>query len=191
MDESESSIITENSYSKETMATSESESSLINSKPKIVLSIAINLQDIIIENEQNIQERYMLKDLFYSTHIPMISLEDYLKRILKYTQMEIPTLIIAIMYIDQMCYKKKYILSKSNIYRLIIASSLLSIKFNEDTSFNNSYYAQIGGITSDLMNRLEYEFYVMMDFSLVIDYEYYQKYNSYFSKLSKGMKYKI
>lgn len=185
MDDSTNSIGTENSYSKDTLETSGSEKSIIELKPKILSAIALNLQEIIHENEANGKGRFIRKDSFYSTNLPLISIEDYIKRIMKYTQMEMPTMIIAIMYIDQMCYKKKYILCLNNIYKLIISSSLISIKFNEDASYNNSFYSQVGGISLELMNRLEYELYVLMDFSLVVDYSDYQKYNSYFNNSPK------
>ena len=42
-----------------------------------------------------------------------------------------------------------------------MASCVLSIKFIEDLSFGNDYYAKMANFPVDLLNRLEYEFYVM------------------------------
>ena len=189
MDESSSSINTENAlHSKETSSTLSHEGTQISQEQRdhIITSIANNLTELIIENHQNIKRRYIKRDSFYLTHIPFITLEDYLKRIIKYTRMDISTLILAIIYIDKMCETQEYILSFNNIHRLILAACLISIKFNEDVQITNSYYAKIGCVSVELLNKLEYDFYISLKFNLVVDYFYYQKYFAYFSKYNNN-----
>ena len=184
MDESSSSLTT---YSKPTISSLEHEMSVVSpeQKGRIISSIAKNLTELIIENQQNIDDIYIRRDIFYLTHEPLFSIEDYIKHIVKYTRMDISSLILAVIYIDKMCEKEKYVLSFNNINRLILAACLLSIKFNEDSSFSNVIFARIGGVSVELLNKLEYDFYVLMDFSLYVDFVYYQKYFVYFSKCSK------
>ena len=184
MDESSSSLTT---YSKPTISSLEHEMSEVSpeQKARIISSIAKNLTELIIENQQNIDDIYIRRDIFYLTHEPLFSIEDYIKHIVKYTRMDISSLILAVIYIDKMCEKEKYVLSFNNINRLILAACLLSIKFNEDSSFSNVIFARIGGVSVELLNKLEYDFYVLMDFSLYVDFVYYQKYCVYFSKCSK------
>ena len=154
--------------------------SLINAR--IISSISLNLQEIIYENKMNIKYSYRKGDPFYSYHLPLISLENYIKRIFFYTKIDISTLIIAIIYIDNFCYLNRYILCLNNIHRIIMASCILSIKFNEDLSFGNDYYAKMANFSVDLLNRLEYEFYVMMNFKLMVSEDIYRKYYAYFTR---------
>ena len=158
----------------------------LNLTNQIITSISSNLEDLIMENLHNIYQLYIKSDIFFLNHIPQISIEDYIKRILKYTQMNISSLILAIIYIDKMCEKNSYILCFNNIHRLILSSCLLSIKFNEDISFHNDLYARISGESVENVNQLEYEFYVLLNFSLFVDYNYYEKYFEYFSQYSRN-----
>ena len=158
----------------------------LNLTNQIITSISSNLEDLIMENLHNIYQLYIKSDIFFLNHIPQISIEDYIKRIMKYTQMNISSLILAIIYIDKMCEIQKYILCFNNIHRLILSSCLLSIKFNEDISFHNDLYARISGESVENVNQLEYEFYVLLNFSLFVDYNYYEKYFEYFSQYSRN-----
>ena len=158
----------------------------LNLTNQIITSISSNLEDLIMENLHNIYQLYIKSDIFFLNHIPQISIEDYVKRIMKYTQMNISSLILAIIYIDKMCENNSYILCFNNIHRLILSSCLLSIKFNEDISFHNDLYARISGESVENVNQLEYEFYVLLNFSLFVDYNYYEKYFEYFSQYSRN-----
>jgi hypothetical protein len=149
---------------------------------KIISSIALNLQEIINENLMNIKYSYRKGDPFYTFHLPLISLDNYIKRIFFYTKIDISTLLIAIIYIDTFCDMNRYILCINNIHRVIMASCVLSIKFNEDLSFGNDYYAKMANFSVDLLNRLEYEFYVMMNFKLFVNNDIYRKYYAYFTR---------
>jgi hypothetical protein len=149
---------------------------------KIISSIALNLKEIINENLMNIKYSYRKGDPFYTFHLPLISLDNYIKRIFFYTKIDISTLIIAIIYIDTFCDMNRYILCINNIHRVIMASCVLSIKFNEDLSFGNDYYAKMANFSVDLLNRLEYEFYVMMNFKLFVNNDIYRKYYAYFTR---------
>ena len=155
-------------------------------KNQIITSISSNLEDLIIENIHNIHQLYVKNDIFFLYHIPQISIEDYIKRLMKYTQMNISSLILAIIYIDKMCENNRYVLCFNNIHRLILTSCLLSIKFNEDCSLHNDLYAKISGESVDVVNKLEYEFYVLLNFSLFVEYDYYEKYFEYFSQYTKN-----
>ena len=103
MDESSSSLTI---YSKPTISSLEHELSQISTEQKnrIISSIANNLTELIIENQQNIKDEYIKRDAFYLTHEPLFSLEDYIKHLVKYTRMEISSLILGIIYIDMILF---------------------------------------------------------------------------------------
>ena len=149
---------------------------------KIISSIAINLEEIINDNYINYRNIFVQKDNFFTNFLPCISIEDYLKRLFYYTKINISTLILAIVYIDNFCELNRYILTSNNIYRMIMTSCLLSIKFNEDIIFGNSFYAKVGNFSVELLNALEYEFYVKMNFQLLVNHDYYKKYYNYLSR---------
>ena len=154
-----------------------------NLKNHIITAIALNLKDLIEENRQN--NNFVWKDnIFYLEQIPPISLEDYIRHLVKYTNMNISTLILSIIYIDQFCEKYKYILSLNNIYRLLLISVFISLKFNEDVMVNAKTYANIAGVSVEDLKMLELQICTALNFEFFVKSEYYQQYFAYFSKYS-------
>ena len=192
MDDSSSIIInTDNSISSKETAINTSQNidnynQISSYDPKqIIKSTAQNLRDIIRENIRNNQMKYVKQDLFYINRHQSISIEDFIKLIYKNTKMSLSTLIISIIYIDKFCEINKYILSLKNVHRILIASCLLSIKFNEDC-ISTKYYSKIVGINDCDLNNLELYFYIKLQFSLFVDDDDYQRYFDYFSKFNLG-----
>ena len=192
MDESTSSNYTDNSLlSRETEANSmistsfESQCPISqNLKNHIITSIVTNLKDIIEENKQQGRNKNIYKDIFYLEQIPSITLEKYIRHIVKYTQMNISTLILSIIYIDAFCERFQYVLSLNNIYRLLIIAIYISLKYNEDVFVNTKTYAAIAGVSPDDLKNLEFQMCVALDFSFFVKSDYYQQYFVYFSKFS-------
>jgi hypothetical protein len=193
MDESTSSANTNNSLiSRETEANSiistsfESQIPISpNLKNHIINAIVTNLKDIIEENNQNGRNKYIFRDnFFYLEQIPPISLDKYIRHIVKYTQMNISTLILSVIYIDLFCEKFKYVLSFNNIYRLILITIYLSLKYNEDILINAKAYADIAGVSLQDLNNLEFQMCIAFDFNFFVKSDYYQQYFVYFSKFS-------
>ena len=189
MEDFSSSVInTDNSISSKETAINTSQNLETNNEispylqKQIIKSIAQNLRDIIKENTRRNLMKYVKYDLFYIGRNPPISIEDYINRIYKSTKMNISSLILSVIYIDRFSELNGYILSMKNIHRIILASCLLSIKFNEDVSINAKYYASIAGIPVYDLNNLEFYLIVKLQFGLFVNYDTYQKYFEYFSK---------
>ena len=157
-------------------------------KKNIIDSISKNLKEIIKENMQNNQMKYVQNDIFFFNTIPGISINDYINRIYKYTKMNISTLIMSIIYIDKFCENERYVLCMNNIHKLLLASCLLSIKFNEDINISMKYYSEIAGIPIYDLNNLEFYLCVKLRFSFFVDYDIYQKYFEYFCKCANTEK---
>ena len=178
---------TDNSLcSKETVNTStsfEKDNPIPQDKKKyITKSISKNLKEIIKENIQNNQMKFVQKDIFYFNSIPEISIDDYINRIYKYTKMNISSLIMSIIYIDRFCENNSYVLCMNNIHKLLLTACLLSIKFNEDININMKYFAEVAGLPVYDLNNLEFYFCLRLKFSFFVDYDIYQKYFEYFHK---------
>ena len=148
-------------------------------KSQMINAISQNLKDIIKDN--SCYESFISKDKFYLSCLPDISLNDYIKRLVKYTNMNISTLINAIIYIDTFCEKNNYILCMNNIYLILLSACLISIKFNEDLIVNLKTYAQIAGVAPYILTNLESCFYFNLHFSLFVKEDLYQSYYGYFS----------
>lgn len=116
---------------------------------------------------------------FLSKKVPAITIKNYLERLIKYTKIENTTLVLILIFIDRVCDINKIRLNYFNIHKLIIASMLVSIKYNEDDYFSNEFYAKVGGIKMAEMNKLEYEFLSLIEFNLFVNEDVFNKYNTY------------
>ena len=118
---------------------------------------------------------------FSANSVPNISIKDYLIRIQNYSELEKSTLIMAIILIDHMCKKSGVLLTHYNIHRIIFSSVLVSIKFNEDSYFDNNFYSQIAGVNPSELKLLEYTFLELNDFNIFVEDTEYQQYETHLS----------
>ena len=146
---------------------------------KALITMADLLTDICEESSKDKDTNNKLIKPFISKKIPSISIEKYLERLISHTKMEISTLILILIYIDKICKNNKFRLNYFNIHKLIVTSMLVSIKYNEDDYFSNSFYAKVGGVSITELNHLEYEFLSLIDFDLYVDDDLYSKYSNY------------
>ena len=144
----------------------------------LLKEISDTLTSIILNNKKNKNGK---KDNspFVHEHAPKISIFDYLLRIQKYSNIENSTFIIALIYIDRICEKKKIILTKYNIHRILFTSILIATKYNEDIIYDNLFYSKIAGVTIKELLILENYFLNIIDFDLFVSEDIYQKYSEY------------
>ena len=149
----------------------------------LIKSISKVLETIIEDNKLlfNYTEviKKQSKNIFSSRIIPKISIKDYLTRIHTYTHIEKNTLILSLIYIDRLCKISKLTLTYYNIHRILFTSILISIKYNEDTFYDNKYYSEIAGVTLKELNNLEYHFVNLLHFLLYVKDETFKNYESY------------
>ena len=144
-----------------------------------LITMADLLTDICEESSKDKDTNNKLIKPFLSKKIPSISIEKYLVRLVSHSKMEISTLILILIYIDKICKNNKFRLNFFNIHKFIVTSMLVSIKYNEDDFFSNSFYAKVGGVSIRELNNLEYEFLSLIDFDLYVDDDLYSKYSNY------------
>ena len=118
---------------------------------------------------------------FSANSIPNITIKDYLIRIQNYSEIEKSTLILAIILIDHMCKRSGVLLTHYNIHRILFSSVLVSIKFNEDSYFDNNFYSQIAGVKPNELQKLEYIFLELNDFNIFVEDIEYQQYEKHLS----------
>ena len=118
--------------------------------------------------------------------INKININDYLLRIVKYTKINISTLILSIASITYLMRKTKNEICFNNIYKLIITSCFLNSKFYEDITFSSNFFAKVGGIPTKELNFLEMEFYRKIEYRLLESEENYKSlYNFFLNKSRK------
>ena len=155
-----------------------------NLKNHIICAITANLKDIIEENKKMCGGTILKDNIFYLEQLPPISLENYIRHLVNYTGMNISTLILAVMYIDQFLEKYKYLLSLNNIYRLLLVFVFISMKYNEDTMVSAKIYSNIAGVSVEDLKLLEFQMCEALDFNFFVKSEEYQQYFVYFCKFN-------
>ena len=155
----------------------------------LILSISNTLTTILDENKKlkNYKEiiKKQSKMIFSANSIPGISIKDYLIRIQTYSCIEKSTLIISLILIDQICKKTNLILTYYNIHRILFGAILISIKYNEDSYYENKFYAEIAGVKLKELKIIEYSILEMSDFNVFVDYKKYKQYQQYLEEFSQ------
>ena len=149
----------------------------------LINAISKTLTTILENNKKLKNYRDILKKqsmmYFSANSIPNITIKDYLIRIQNYSGIEKSTLILSMILIDHICKKSNIVLTIYNIHRILFSSVLISIKYNEDSYYDNTFYAQIAGIKPNELKLLEYKFLELNDFNVYVkdtEYEQYEKY---------------
>ena len=158
------------------------------SKPKIlninlINSISNSLITILEENKNSNNYKEIIKKqskmIFSSTNIPNISINDYLIRIQTYSEIERSTLILSLILIDHTCKKSGLILTYHNIHRILFGAILISIKYNEDTYYDNKFYSEIAGVKLKELKAIEYSFLELNDFNVFVNYNEFEQYKKF------------
>lgn len=156
---------------------------LVIKNKKLINAISNTLNTILEKNKRLVNYKDIVKKqskFYFSAYsIPNISINEYLIRIQSYSYIEKSTMILALILIDKMCKKSGILLTPYNIHRILFSSVLISIKYNEDSYYDNTFYSQIAGVKTDELQMLEYTFLEYNNFNVfVYDYEYerYEKY---------------
>ncbi|GJP37580.1 hypothetical protein CLOM_g1440 [Closterium sp. NIES-68] len=124
-------------------------------------STAANCDGIVCESQAS------QLTVFDGLRAPGISIDKYFDRIVKYARCSPSCYVMAYIYIDRIMQRKDAMLITTlNVHRLLITGVLVAAKFLDDAYYNNAYYAKVGGISIEEMNRLELEFLFRLNFRL-------------------------
>jgi hypothetical protein len=168
-----------NSYIMQTMSSNEIND---NSEKIIIKKISDLLSDICDENTKDlISEKNLHLKPFLMRNIPPISIKDYLERLCKHSKINTSTIILILIYIDRICNIQKFKLTYYNVHKLILASMIIAIKYNEDEYYSNKFYSKLGGVSISEIVFLEYHFLSLIHYNLFVNNELFKKYNDYIS----------
>ena len=140
---------------------------------EIISDLFINICE---ENKTKKKQKNLLLKSFTNKNIPSITIKDYLIRLSKYSKVNESTIILILIYIDRVCNMKHFFLTYFNIHKMILASFILAIKYNEESYYFMSYYSKLGGVSISELENLESEFLELIEFNLFIEQKLYDKY---------------
>ena len=150
----------------------------------LINTLSVILTDICKENDINPIINNKNISPFLTDSLQSITINDYLKRLVKYTQAESSTLIAMLIYIDRLCELNNFIVNSYNVYKILFSSLIIAIKYNEDEFYDNKFYAKVGGLNLIEMNNLEINYLSLIDFKLYISEKVF---DTYFENLIEAM----
>ena len=148
----------------------------------IVNIISMLLTNICEDNNNKNQNE--ISNCFESEAQPSISIQDYITRLYNFSKPNESTIIASLIYIDRFCQNNNFILTKYNIYKLILTSFVISMKYNEDFIYSMDFFSKIGGLSLSELKKLELKFLFMIQFDLYIEKELYENYYNNLMDLS-------
>ena len=141
------------------------------------IEIISDLLNNICEGNKDKSELVNIKiKPFMTMNIPTMSIKDYLLRLSQFANISESTIILILIYIDRICKINNFHLNFRNIYKLIISSMIIAVKYNEDHYYSKEVYAKLGGVTMKELNYLEFQFLILIKFSLFVEKDLYDKY---------------
>lgn len=109
----------------------------------------------------------------------VMSIKDYLNKLIKGLEITNSIMISAIIYLERL----EIDLNIYNIHKLLLISLILSSKFLEDLYYKNKCWAKYVGMSLTRLNRLEILYLVKIKNNLFIyNYEFFDKFNQIFNK---------
>jgi len=103
----------------------------------------------------------------------VITIEDYLDRLINSLCITKSVMICAIIYLERL----QVDINIFTIHKLMLVSLLISSKFVEDENYKNKHWSRIGGISLSMLNRLEKFYLIKIKNKLYIDTnEFYNKF---------------
>ncbi|KAL0866168.1 hypothetical protein Bca101_045286 [Brassica carinata] len=158
-----------------------------NSKTPLVISLLSSVIDRTLTRNQRISRRAFTASysscgggkthIFDCREIPDLTIQSYLERIFRYTKVGPSVYVVAYVYIDRFCQVNPgFRISLTNVHRLLITTIMIASKYVEDLNYRNSYFAKVGGLETEDLNRLELEFLFLMGFKLHVNVRVFESY---------------
>ncbi|XP_039019183.1 cyclin-P3-1-like [Hibiscus syriacus] len=151
-----------------------------------VLSLLSSVLERSVRRNEKFLVRSKTKDsmtIFHGSKEPSLNIRQYVERIFKYCKCSNSCFVVAVIYIDRFLQRIDAYLTSLNVHRLLITSVLVAAKFMDDQCYNNAYYAKVGGVSREELNRLEMKFLFDLDFRLHVTTEVF---NKYWLKIQQG-----
>lgn len=116
---------------------------------------------------------------FYSPRAPSISIKSYLNLCIHRCFLcSDECFVLAFIYIKRITKMHPDLtVGKLSAHRLLFFAVLLATKFHDDSRYSNKYYAKVGGLPIEEVNRLELKFAKMLEWKMFVEPKEYQFYH--------------
>jgi hypothetical protein len=148
------------------------------SQPVSIVSAACQLLESIIVNCPVVTvSKSAYGAIYHSVSVPDISATQYLtshllaRGLMRKEHLADTTVLHAMLLIDRLMRMQShngFHLCKSNVHRVLLSVLLLSAKLLDDETYNNEWWASVGGVTNAHLNELEWYTLSSMDFRLSV-----------------------
>ena len=165
---------TESYVSLSTSVTSSDNISINTLDEKLLKKVCLLIEALIKYNQTN--KKNKSRTLFDLKRIPLISLYDYLYRIIKHTKISNNTLIKALIYIDIIHQKNNFSITYYNIHKLLFISIVFAAKYNSDIFLTKEIYAKIGGVSVKELEKLEKKYCLFINNEFYIEKKLFDRY---------------
>ncbi|CEL96180.1 unnamed protein product [Vitrella brassicaformis CCMP3155] len=126
---------------------------------------------------------------FDAVRVPGISVREYFIRLAEFFSCSPTCHLLSLIYIDRIVKcTPNFKVDALNIHRLLVTSTMLAAKFYDDKFLSNAYYAQVGGVSTKEINRLEQRFLALLDYRLVVVPHEFHQYSNYVISLAQVMR---
>jgi hypothetical protein len=120
---------------------------------------------------------------FSSTRVPDLSIHDYVHRLSKYFKCSSTMFVLVLMYIDEVIAAAKtqgenIVICSQTVHRLIITTLVVAVKYFEDSHYSNRFYAEVGGISLQELNKLETAFLLFLKWDVDVDVVRHNSYSA-------------
>lgn len=150
---------------------------------EMIKRIAVYVQSILRADDDQEEKQ----SCFHLPHVPEITIDDYLHRIVKYVNKwgkDTPSpkstgvrcALMAIEYLD----RNEIRVTPKSVHHLLLIAVLLSVKNTEDFYISSKFWSDVGGCTIDEVNEMELAFCNMLNWKFEVSRENYMVQESRF-----------
>eukprot|EP00002_Diphylleia_rotans_P030498 TRINITY_DN6271_c0_g1_i1.p1 TRINITY_DN6271_c0_g1~~TRINITY_DN6271_c0_g1_i1.p1 ORF type:complete len:219 (+),score=38.35 TRINITY_DN6271_c0_g1_i1:120-776(+) len=139
------------------------------------------------DDKERFSGRSASLDLFSYATPPVITVEHYLSRIYQYANCSKSCFLLGLIYIDRLIERVPgFFVTSRNVHRVMITSIMVAAKTYDDCPKRNSFYAHIGGISTQDIGQLEMLLLQSLDFHTFVRAEQFRKYAKRLQKTHYG-----
>lgn len=142
---------------------------------EIVSAFCHSVERMIFVSKHKRKTAKEVSTRFHVKTIPSIPIAAYIKRIAWFTECSNQCFVLALEYIHRLArYRPEFEVNRHSLHQLIITAVMVAAKYFDDLFFKNSFYAEVGGISTSVLNGLEVQLMQFLGFDLYIQQDQYE-----------------
>ncbi|XP_078440107.1 cyclin-P4-1-like [Wolffia australiana] len=135
--------------------------------PRFVAYLSSLLERLAEMNDATAYNNEEKMTVFHGLHKPEISVSSYVERIFLFANCSPSCYVVALIYLDRFSRRQpEAAVSSLTVHRLIITGVMVAAKFLDDVTYNNAFFAKVGGTSLMEMNVMERCFLFGLGFQL-------------------------